>query len=300
MTLDIGIEKKICMSHSEVVAYKFHVCAPTNSVSAQIAKKMVDKFGGYRKEIVGPPGPQGPPGESLNARFFSKNLAQWFLDTLSFSCYFKDARHGLVWGEKKPIGIKNQVKNGKYATALKPVGKLVKIPYYGYGLTFSNSLYMIQNMNLAIGVGSKAILIFAFKIDAFAEHLQYIFHRENNADRAIYLKGNHLHIQASTSQCSSVEFEEENWNVCYIEFNNFSDKRLSYFELNNGKKGTFLTEPSDDMDEKMFLGGRDVQSFQGAIARIDHSLFLEDKDYGEMGEFPQTVRKSVLKECYNI
>ena len=71
---------------------------------------MVNIYGDQIEGQRGPPGPQGPPGESLNAIFFSRNLAQWFLDTLSFSCYFKDARHGLVWGEKKPIGIKNQVK----------------------------------------------------------------------------------------------------------------------------------------------------------------------------------------------
>ena len=75
MTLDIGIEKKICMFHSEVAAYKFDVCVPTNSVSAQIAEKMVDKFGGYRKGVVGPPGPQGPPGESLNAMIPYHSLA---------------------------------------------------------------------------------------------------------------------------------------------------------------------------------------------------------------------------------
>ena len=284
------------------VAYKYKVCVLSYLVSAQIAHKMVDKFGGYRKGVVGPPGPQGPPGESLNAIFFSKNLSQWFVDTLSFSCYFKDTRNGLVWSEKKPIGIKNQVKNKKYATALKPVERLVKIPYYGYGLTFSNSLYMIQDMDLALGINSKAILIFAFKIDAFAEHLQYIFYGENSADRAIYLKGNHLHIQASKSQYTSVEFKERDWNVCYLEFNNFSDKRLSYFELNDDKKGTFVTEPADDFDKKMFLGGReDDLSFQGVIARIDYSLFLVDKDHGEeMGEFPKTVRKSMIKECYDI
>ena len=51
--------------------------------------------------------------------------------------------------------------------------------------------------------------------------------------------------------------------------------------------------------KKMFLGGReDDLSFQGVIARIDYSLFLADTDHGEeMGEFPKTVRKSMIKEC---
>ena len=49
----------------------------------------------------------------------------------------------------------------------------------------------------------------------------------------------------------------------------------------------------------MFLGGsEDDLSFQGVIARIDYSLFLGDTEYGEeMGEFPKTVRKSMIKEC---
>ena len=98
----------------------------------------------------------------------------------------------------KPIAIKNQVEEGANAVAMKKVEKMVEIKDYGYGLTFSKSLYKINRMDWALGLKSKAIIMFAFKVDAWPQTLQYIFHTESG-DRSISLKKRHLIIQTSES-----------------------------------------------------------------------------------------------------
>ena len=200
---------------------------------------MVDVYGCTKRGAPGPPGEPGPPGkkgpqgekgDGLSTLFFSKQLAQWFYESLTFSCYFKSETSGLVFDAgHKPIAIKNQVKEGANAVAMKKVEKMVEIEDYGYGLTFSKSLYKIDDMDWALGLKSKAIFMFAFKVDAWPKTLQYIFHTESG-DRSICLKESHLIIQAggSPEQHVHVDYYEDEW------------KQLQY--LLEGKTITFSRE----------------------------------------------------------
>ena len=268
------------------------------------ALDMVDKFGTYAGEKAGPVGPKGPPGESLSSLFFSKNLSKWFEDILSFSCYFKTPSSGLEFDyddkikKKKAIGIKNQIKNRKYASALNDVESLTEIPEYGYGLTFSKSVYMFEDMDWALGENSKAILMFAFKVDAWPEHVEHIFSRKYK-DRGIFLKGAHLHIRSSKSEYVKVEYLQKDWNICYLEFNNhrLTDRQKSYYKIND-KEGQFtLEDGKDPKDIQMFLGGEiSVRYFQGAIARVDFVALTIATKLEE--NLPKSVRDSVLKEQY--
>ena len=265
---------------------------------------MVDKFGTYAGEKAGPAGPKGSPGESLSSLFFSKNLSKWFEDILSFSCYFKTPTSGLEFGyddkkKKKAVGIKNQIgKNRKYASALNNVESLIEIPEYGYGLIFSKSVYMFEDMDWALGENSKAILMFAFKVDAWPEHAEHIFSRKYK-DRGIFLKGAHLHIRSSKSDYVKVEYIQKDWNICYIEFNNhrLTDRQKSYYKIND-KVGQFTLENGEDSKEiQMFLGGEiSVRYFQGVIARVDFvALTIASKSEEDL---PVSVRDSMLKEKY--
>ena len=266
---------------------------------------MVDKFGSYRGEKVGPPGPKGSPGEGMSSLFFSKNLSKWFEEILSFSCYFKTPISGLEFADeekKKPIGIKNQIKNEKkYATALNDIEALIEIPDYGYGLTFSKSLYMFEDMDWALAESSKAILMFAFKIEAWPEHVQHLFSRKQK-DRGIYLKGAHLYIRSSKTDYVRVEYIQRDWNICYIEFNNhkLTNEQQSYYKIND-KMGTFsLQDGEDSKDTKMFLGGEySINYFQGVLARIDFVALTTTTKSSSLENLPISVRDSMLKERYS-
>ena len=88
---------------------------------------MVDIFGGTRRRgKCGPPGEKGDRGDGFSSFFFSKQLANWFYETLTFSCYFKDEKSGLLFDKEKVIGIKNQV-GTNHATTINQFRKLVKI-----------------------------------------------------------------------------------------------------------------------------------------------------------------------------
>ena len=263
---------------------------------------MVDVYGCAKRGAPGPPGADGPPGkkgDGLSSVFFSKQLARWFYENLTFSCYFKSKTSGLVFDAgHKPIAIKNQVKEDANAVAMKEVEKMVEIEDYGYGLTFSKSLYKINDIDWALGLKSKAIIMFAFKVDAWPKTLQYIFHTESG-DRSICLKESHLIIQAGENpeHRVRVDYYEDEWNICYIEFNNYKDE-LSHYKIND-HEGTFSTQPSTDQTATIFVGGKDNYFFKGVLARFDFfSNFFEEGE--EFENLPNSVRKSIVQQFYLI
>ena len=218
---------------------------------------MVDIFGSTRRRGKrGPPGSKGETGDGLSAFFFSKQLAQWFYESLTFSCYFKKKRSGLIFDKVDVIGIKNQV-GDNHAVSINKFEQLVRIPDFGYGVLFTKSLYKIDNIDWALGDNSKAIFTFAFKVTAWPKTLGYIFHTESG-DRSIYLKGAHLIIQTckSPEHHVLVEYSEDEWNICYIEFNNY-EGALSHYRIND-RKGTFITIPSTDQARTIFIGGKEI------------------------------------------
>ena len=267
---------------------------------------MVNVFGcsSGKRGPPGPPGEYGPPGkkgrdgDGLSAFFFSKQLAQWFYQNLSFSCYFKDEQSGLISDKGKVTAIKNQV-GANNAIAINTFESLSPIPDYGYGLKMNKSLYRIDNLDWALGETSAAIFVFAFKIDAWPKTSEYIFHAESG-DRAIYLNGENLVIQTGTipHQSTFVKYLQDEWNICFIEFNNCSDCPSRY--KINDQEGTFTTETSKGHIRTLYLGGKENYYFHGVLARFDFfSNHIEEKG-DEMGNLPDSVKKSFIKEFYEL
>lgn len=259
---------------------------------------MVDIFGSSRRQGKrGLQGPAGPPGEGLSSFFFSKQLAQWLYENLSFSCFFKDKRSGLVIDKDKIIGIKNQV-GDNHAVAINKFKLLIKIPDYGYGVEMNKSLYRIDDLDWAIGLNSKAIFFFAFKIDAWPKTLEYIFH-SGNSDRAIYLKGTNLVIQACKrpQHHYMIPYKQNTWNICFIEFNNSESLKSRY--MINDLKGDFITEKSQSLERVVYIGGKDNYYFKGVLARFD--FYSNFTDEGEvMGDLPDSIKTSVINQLYSL
>ena len=77
------------------------------------------------------------------------------------------------------------------------------MPEYGYGIKFLNSLYKVDYIDIASASNSRAIFMFAFKIDTWPNKYQYLFSSEMK-NRCVYLKGANLIIQGSKSQDKTV------------------------------------------------------------------------------------------------
>ena len=257
---------------------------------------MVDIFGANRRKgKKGDRGPSGPAGEGLSSFFFGKQLSRWFYENLSFSCFFKNKTSGLIIEKDKVVAIKNQVGNN-HAVAINEFEHLTEIPDYGYGVNMSKSLYQVDNLQWAPANNSKAILFFAFKITTKpGKDLQYIFHNGN--DRAIYIKGPNLVIQACAEAHHRylIPYEEHAWNVCFVEFNTSTSLRSRY--KINDVEGYFESEPSQMMSKVLYIGGKDKQFFKGVLARFD--FYSNFKEEGEiMDNLPDSVKTSVIKELY--
>ena len=261
---------------------------------------MVNKFGESRQGKrgpagpAGPTGPTGPKGEGMSAAFFRKQLAEWFYANLSFSCYFSTPTSGLVYKEKDPIAIKNQV--GKnHALCLGKVGPVINIPTCGYGLEFKNSVYEVRDLDWCTGDPSKAIFIFAFKMNEWPNDFQYLFHTKND-DRGIYLKGSKMFIQSSKTTTLSIKYKVRQWNMCYIEFNNF-EETPSYYEIND-QVGTFVTKTEAASDEILFIGGKkDSYYFKGTLYRFN---FYIQSPYDDSENLSDTVRTSFRRQYYHL
>ena len=125
---------------------------------------MVDVFGSSsrRRGKRGAVGPRGPPGEGLPDFFFGKELSKLLYENLSFSCFFKDKKSGLIYDKEKVVAIKNQV--GKnHAVAKKEFENLIKIPDYGFGVEMTKSKYVISDIEWARTVNSKTIFFFCLQ-----------------------------------------------------------------------------------------------------------------------------------------
>ena len=261
---------------------------------------MVDVFGSSsrRRGKRGAVGPRGPPGEGLPDFLFGKELSKLLYDNLSFSCYFKDKKSGLIYDKEKVVAIKNQV--GKnHAVAINKFENLIKIPDYGFGVEMTKSKYVVSDIEWARTVNSKSIFVFAFKIDEYPRRgFEFLFHTEFG-DRAIYLKGTNLVIQAckSPQHYILIPYLQREWNKCYIEFNNCQELQ-SYYKIND-LEGTFITERTTNPKKELIIGGKENFFFKGVLARFDcYTKFAKGDE--KVQNLPIAIRNSFLREHYDI
>ena len=64
-----------------------------------------------------------------------------------------------------------------------------------------------------------------------------------------------------------MNYYQNNWNICYIEFNN-CEGGLSHYKIND-LEGTFYTKASTDETREIYVGGWDNHYFHGVLARFD-------------------------------
>ena len=258
---------------------------------------MVDVFGSSSRRR-GKRGAVGPPGEGLPDFFFGKELSKLLYDNLSFSCFFKDKKSGLVYDKEKVVAIKNQVGRNN-AVAINKFEDLIEIPDFGFGVEMTKSKYIIDKLDWATSLNSKAIFFFAFKINDYPKKgFQFLFHTEFG-DRGIYLKGTNLVIQAckNPQHYRLVPYEQHEWNICYIEFTNCQELQ-SYYKIND-LEGTFITESSTDPKKQLIIGGKENYFFKGVLARFDCCTKYA-KDDQKVQNLPTAIRNSFLREHYDI
>ena len=251
------------------------------------------------KGEIGLRGPKGDAGLGLNPYFFSKKLVQMLYEILTFSCYFTTKTSGFVMVGEKITGIKNQVgKNNAEAVRGKKMEKIVKIPYYGYGVEFKETLYQIPKISWALSTNTQIIFFFAFKVTFLpSSGRQYILHN-GTSEREIYLETQNLVINAGDSKnLVKVPILPHLWNVCYIAYNNTPDLE-SVYEINDSK-GTFVTHPVDKEQSNIFVGSKGTDYFTGVLARMD-ILTTTSRGSGEMCNLDDAIKNSMISEHYTF
>ena len=240
---------------------------------------------------AGKRGDPGPPGV-LSTTFFAKQIVDMFVENLSFSCRFDTTESGFIYdGQKKKIGLKNF--NGKNHAKLwkGDVGNLVH-HVDKYALEFKDSIYKIQEMDLATAQFSKAIVVFNFKVQSFPSDYEFILISETGL-RQVYLKGAQLVIECG-GVITSLRYEIRKWNVVYIEFSNTTNG-VNFFQINDDSTSFSLGKKEAKFEDELYLGGYKDQLLNATIARLD--IYYEMQRSCE--NLPKKIRDTYISKLFS-
>ena len=242
-------------------------------------------------------GAKGEPGDSgvtSMARWFPSQTIDWLRENESCCYYFKE-RDDFIWDKEKPpkiIGFKSHSKSGNDAINLKPMkaSKRTKLPSgRGYCLEFSDSLFKVENVELANGYSSYSVLILTFKLDQLPTGEQYLITTETG-DRAVSVKGRDLQISGFTYDMKFL-YNFRQWNTLFVQWTNMGDMiGWVYF----GGKGVALTTTSIPRREAgIFIGAKKDKShpFVGCLAALEVYEAVLPPD----SVFPKEFRELLIK-----
>ena len=133
------------------------------------------------KGDIGPAGAVGPRGKD------AFNLIQWsphafkriFRESASVNIYFNSATDGIVFKERKPIGLKNHGLEGDANFIGQTFPKLLRSKTHRYMIELKNSIFKIEPISTATTGPSTSIFALSFKSLSLSTKPRILFSSEN-------------------------------------------------------------------------------------------------------------------------
>ena len=176
--------------------------------------------------------------------------------------YCNTADDGILYKDKKAVGLKNQFgkfkwkSNGdKNAICLQNFRQPVKLDTGYYGISLKNSLYKISEVPFAFAEPSITVVAFSFRVSAtLTDEDHYIF-TNKEISRGVAISRNALNILGSTDRLE-LKYDINDWNTLIIQYSLITEsgKDKNIFILNN-EKGFFNLRYDKTQDRDMFIGG---------------------------------------------
>ena len=303
----------------------------------------VNKFGAEYLTVIGPegtpgsPGPRGPAGkdgtdgkdgvkghDAMNiCRWFPTQTIKWFRENEACCYYFeKDGEKDcFIKKEEKVIGFKSHTTEPRIAACLKEFEGTQKLPGdLGLGVNFKNSLYKVQDIDLATYYPSYAMLLMTFKFDnKTLSTEEYLINCDN---RAVSAYKNNIRIWGTASDPLEIPCKFDKWITLLVQWTWKEDDKTGFVYLEDhhddnrgGQKRSFTTALGGE-NKDLFIGAKQdgTLSFSGCLAALEvytaelqientipdgirTLLFMNQSD---MVEDPDPVPNLIKDERYTI
>ena len=226
---------------------------------------MINIFGDNR--IRGLRGPKGEDAFDL-IRWAPHGVKRLFRESEKINIYFNSATDGIIYSDKKPIGLKNRGTGPNAKFLGKKFPEIQQIKHDNYMIKLKDSIFEINPIQTGTSNPSTAIFLFSFKaLERKLNEPRYIFSNKNGT-RAMSveereIKGRTIGVMKIFSSGSEKEIffpEEGNWTGILIQYT--CKNNIVYCQYNTGDQQGCL-EPGridEKEDHTLYIGGHPEKS----------------------------------------
>ena len=237
----------------------------------------------------GPAGAVGPRGKD------AFNLIQWsqnafkriFRESASVNIYFNSLTDGIVFKERKPIGLKNRGLEGDANFIGQTFPRLLRIKSDRYMIELKNSIFKIDPISMGTTSPTTSIFALSFKSLSISTKPRILFSSENGT-RAISLQDRLIEgvyrgiltIYSSGVQ-KEIRFNNREWAGLLIQYTCI-DKMVHCQYIFNEQTGTLDMGAQDKEDDyTLYIGGHPKKSkAHHAMGSFEmYYNFIDEGDY---------------------
>ena len=239
----------------------------------------MDKFG-YIRGQRGPPGPRGR--DALNIfTWLPMSALHMFRENETCTYYCDTAEDGILYKDKKPVGLKNQFEkfkrksNGnKNAMCLQNFQQPVQLDSGYYGIFLKDSLYKISHVPAAFAPPSIMVVALSFRISATLTDADHYIFTNKSISRGVAISRNVLNILGSQYRME-LEYDVNDWNTLIIQYSFITEpgKDQCIFILNGQEKGYFKLRYDKIQDKDIFIGGHPSKRNYGNVVLANFEIY---------------------------
>ena len=256
----------------------------------------------------GADGPAGSPGKDGSAGKDAFNLIQWspnafkriFRESASVNIYFNSLTDGIVFKERKPIGLKNRGLEGDANFIGQTFPRLLRIKSDRYMIELKNSIFKIDPISMGTTSPTTSIFALSFKSLSISEEPRILFSSENGT-RAISLQDRLIEgvyrgiltIYSSGVQ-KEIRFNNREWAGLLIQYTCI-DKMVHCQYMFNEQTGTLDMGAQDKEDDYiLYIGGHPKKSkAHHAMGSFEmYYNFIDEGDY----KLSKIIQKCLVRD----
>ena len=218
------------------------------------------------------------------------SVLRMFRENEICTSYCNTADDGILYKDKKAVGLKNQFEKFKWksdgdknAICLQNFQQPVKLDSGYYGIFLKDSLYKISNVPAAFAPPSIMVVALSFRISAILTDEDHYIFTNKSISRGVAISRNALNILGSQYRLE-LEYDVNDWNTLIIQYSFITepgkDKCISI--LNGKEKGYFKLCYDKIQDQDMFIGGHPEKRNYGNVVLANFEIYNKIFDFKDV------------------